>query len=166
MENKKIRQLTLTAMFMAMSCVATMFLSFPTDLGHTNLGDVFVLLGGFLLGPLYGTVAGGIGSALADLLGGYSHYVPGTLIIKGVCALVAALFVHKLSKGRKPMLFAAIGAVLAELFMVLGYWLYKWLILGRWESALTSVPLNLIQAAAGVSLSLVMYAALRKIHTK
>lgn len=165
MENKKLRQLTLTAMFMAMSYVATTFLSFRNGFGgNTNLGDVFVLLGGFLLGPLYGSVAGGVGSALADLLGGYSYYVPGTLIIKGVCAFVAALFVHKLSKGRLPMLFAAIGAVLAELFMVLGYWLYKWLILGKWESALASVPLNLIQAAAGVSLSLVMYAALRNIR--
>lgn len=166
METEKIRKLTLTAMFMAMVCVTTMFLSVrdPVNGGYTNLGDAFVLLGAMLLGPWYGAAAGGIGSALADLLGGYGYYVPGTLLIKGLVALLAGLFVHALPLGKKhPMVGAGIGAVLGELWMVAGYWLYKSLILGNAAGALTSIPKNLIQAAAGVGLSLVMFAALRKI---
>ena len=166
MKTDNVKKITLTAMFMAMTCVSTMFLSVPNGTGYTNLGDAFVLLGAFFLGPVYGTVAGGVGSALADLLAGYGYYVPGTLLIKGLCALLAALFVHKLSRGKQPLIFAGAGAVLAELWMVLGYFLYKWLILGKWISALESVPKNLIQAAAGVGLSLVMFAALRKIKQR
>ena len=166
MKTDNVKKITLTAMFMAMTCVSTMFLSVPNGTGYTNLGDAFVLLGAFFLGPVYGTVAGGVGSALADLLAGYGYYVPGTLLIKGLCALLAALFVHKLSRGKRPLIFAGAGAVLAELWMVLGYFLYKWLILGKWISALESVPKNLIQAAAGVGLSLVMFAALRKIKQR
>ena len=65
MKTEKIKKLTLTAMFMAMCCVTTMFLSVPTVGGYTNLGDAFVLLGAMLLGPWYGLAAGGVGSALS-----------------------------------------------------------------------------------------------------
>lgn len=165
MKNEHIRKLTLCATFMAMCCVSTMFLSVPSVGGYTNLGDAFVLLGALLLGPWYGAVAGGVGSALADLLTGYGYYVPGTLVIKGLVALIAGLFVFVLPLGKKhPMAGAALGTVLGELWMVAGYWLYKSLILGNAAGALTSIPKNLIQAAAGVGLSLVMFAALRKIR--
>lgn len=166
METEKIKKLTVTALFMAMCCVSTMFLSVPSVGGYTNLGDAFVLLGAMLLGPWYGLAAGGIGSALADLLTGYAYYAPGTLIIKGLVALIVGLFVRKLPLGKlHPMAGAAVGAVLGELWMVAGYWLYKSLILNNAAGALTSVPKNLIQAAAGVALSLVMFAALRRIRT-
>ena len=167
METEKIRKLTLTAMFMAMCCVTTMFLSVPTVGGYTNLGDAFVLLGAMLLGPWYGLAAGGVGSALADLLTGYGYYVPGTLLIKGLVAVIVGLFVRVFPLGKRhPMAGAGLGAVLGELWMVLGYWLYKSLILGNAAGALTSIPRNLIQAAAGVGLSLVMFAALRKIKER
>ena len=167
MEKEKLRKLTLTALFMAMCCVTTMFLSVPSIGGYTNLGDAFVLLGAMLLGPWYGAAAGGMGSALADLLTGYGYYVPGTLLIKGLVGLIVGLFVHRLAVGkRKPMLGAGIGAVLAELWMVLGYWLYKSLILGNAAGAATSLPKNLIQGAAGVAMSLVMFGALRKIKER
>ena len=165
MDTEKIRKLTLTAMFMAMCCVSTMFLSVPSIGGYTNLGDAFVLLGAMLLGPWYGLAAGGVGSALADLLTGYGYYAPGTLVIKGLVALIVGLFVHRLPLGKKhPMAGASVGAVLGELWMVAGYWLYKTLILNNAAGALTSIPKNLIQAAAGVVLSLAIYAALRKIR--
>ena len=162
MNNERVRKLTLTAMFLAMTCVSTMFLSVPNGTGYTNLGDCFVLLGAFFLGPFYGAAAGGIGSALADLLAGYGYYIPGTLLIKGLVAVIAAVCVRRAQK--HPTLGAALGAVIGELWMVLGYWLYKSLILGNPVGALESVPKNLIQAGAGVVLSLVMFVTLKKIR--
>lgn len=50
-----------------------------------------VLLGTYLLGPVCGAVAGGIGPALADLLAGYTAYVPATLVIKALMGLAAGL---------------------------------------------------------------------------
>lgn len=47
--------------------------------GYVNLGDCAVLMSAWVLGPLYGGAAAGIGSALADLLSGYAHYVPAPL---------------------------------------------------------------------------------------
>ena len=53
-------------------------------------------------GPWYGFAAGGIGSMLADIFLGYAHYAPGTLVIKGVMALVAALMYERWAALRPP----------------------------------------------------------------
>ena len=101
MNDKKIRKLVLAALLAALVCVATMVVQIPSPMqGYVNLGDCFVLLSGWLLGPWYGFAAGGIGSMLADLFLGYAHYAPGTLVIKGLVALLAALLYEKL--GRSP----------------------------------------------------------------
>ena len=103
--NETIRMLVLSAMFAALCCVTTMLVQFPTVAGYTNIGEGMCLLAGLVLGPWYGFFAAGIGSGLADLLAGYAHYVPGTFIIKGLVALVAALLL------RPPPVRAAAGCV-------------------------------------------------------
>lgn len=75
MTNKAIRTLVLAALFAALACVATMVIQIPSPMnGYVNLGDCFVLLAGWVLGPVYGSLAAGIGSALADMFTGYMHY--------------------------------------------------------------------------------------------
>ena len=70
-EMPQTKRLVLTGLFAAMGCVATMVLMVPSPTGgYMNLGDAVVLLGAYLLGPVWGAVAGGVGPALADLLSG------------------------------------------------------------------------------------------------
>ena len=77
-------------MLAALTCIATMIIKIPSPLkGYLNLGDCVVLLSGWLLSPLYGFLAAGLGSGLADLISGYGVYVPATFIIKGVRAIAA-----------------------------------------------------------------------------
>ena len=69
MNDKKIRKLVLAALLAALVCVATMVVQIPSPMqGYVNLGDCAVLISAWMLGPLYGGAAAGIGSALADLL--------------------------------------------------------------------------------------------------
>ena len=85
MKQTKLRTLILAAMFAALTCVATMIIHIPSPIGgYFNLGDCMVLLSAFVLGPVWGTAAGGIGSALADVICGYFIYAPGTLVIKAL----------------------------------------------------------------------------------
>ena len=118
-----------------------------------------------LLGPWYGLFAAGIGSGLADLLAGYAHYVPGTFLIKGLVALIAALLLRPLlKKGEKiPFWRLAVIELPSEVVMVLGYFGYKALILGKGLSAAASIPNNLVQAAIGIVLSVLLYTALSKV---
>ena len=92
-----------------------------------------MLLSGWLLGPAWGAVAGGVGSALADLFAGYPIYMPGTLLIKAVMALIVAL-IPRLFRGREKEHSRAgliIGSMIAEAFMVAGYWLYEAVVIGE-----------------------------------
>ena len=68
MKDKKIKKLTVSALLCAFACVATMLIRIPTPTkGYVNLGDCIVNVSGWLLGPVYGAAAGGIGSGSPDL---------------------------------------------------------------------------------------------------
>ena len=150
---KNTRQLVLMALLAALTCVTTMVIPIPTPItgGYVNLGDCFVLISAWLLGPLYGGIVGGVGSALADLLLGYTHYVPGTFLIKGLMAVVAGLLLGAVQHWNKPYLARLVSAIPAELVMVAGYFGYAWLILGKgFTAAVSSIPSNLFQALVGI----------------
>ena len=93
------RQIVMTAMFAALTLLATFIIKIQTPtFGYIHLGDAFVLLSGFFLGPFLGGLAAGIGSALSDLLGGYAIWVPGTFVIKYFTAFVAAFVFEERGK--------------------------------------------------------------------
>ena len=78
-----IRKTVYSALFAALVFVATVVIHFHIgSTGCVNLGDCVVVATGILLGPIYGGLAAGIGSALADALYGHLIYLPGTFIIK------------------------------------------------------------------------------------
>ena len=86
MTNEKLKKLILTALFAALACIATMIMKIPTPGtgGYIHVGDAIVILSGVVLGPWYGFAAAGLGSCMADLIGGYFIYVPITFVIKGL----------------------------------------------------------------------------------
>ena len=100
MSDKKIKSMVMAAVMAALTYVATTVIKIPAPTGgYVHIGDGLVLLCGWILGPWWGGAAAGIGSMLVDLLGGYMSFVPGTLIIKFLDAMAAALIVKAL--GRK-----------------------------------------------------------------
>ena len=154
MNHKKMMRMAQTGLLTALVCAATMVIRIPTpNGGYVNIGDALVLLSGWMLGPVYGLFAAGVGSALADLLWGYGTYVPGTLIIKGCMGLVAAWTV---GKGR------LLGGVAAEAIMVGGYFLYESTLLGYGMAAAASIPGNSIQGTVGLVLGLLLYGICKK----
>ena len=137
----------------AFTCVLTMVVRIPSPTkGYLNLGDAAVLLSGWLLGPVFGPIAGGIGSALADLLSGYPIYAPGTLVIKAVMAFAVALVPTRFSGGEKsrPRLAFMIASLIAEAWMTAGYYLYEAAVIGEgFAAALLGVPGNVAQGVVG-----------------
>jgi len=96
--SKKSLKVSLTAIFTALTTVATISFSVyvPATKGYFNLGEVMVYTTAILFGPFIGAVAGGIGSMLADVILGYYIYTPGTLVIKGVEGLIVGLLAQRL----------------------------------------------------------------------
>ena len=119
--SQRTRMMVMTAVFAALACVATMVIKVPSPTGgYMNLGDTVVLLGGYLLGPAWGALAGSIGPALADVLLGSAIYAPATLVIKaGMAALAAVPLLCKAA--REPGRLYFIAMAVFALSMVLLY---------------------------------------------
>lgn len=167
--NKKLLKTVFTALFMALCCAGTLiYIPSPTSNGYLNLGDCFVILSGWILGPVYGFLAGGIGSAISDLVLGYASYAPATLIIKGFMALVAYFIFTGLSKALKEkVVFPRIlSGVVAEIIMIGGYYLYEAILANNFVSALAGIPGNAVQGLFGIVVSIVIMGILEKTGLK
>lgn len=155
MKTRNTQRLVLTGLLTALVCVSTMVIKVPTPTnGYVNLGDTLVLVSGWLLGPAYGFFAAGVGSALADLLSGYTAYVPGTLMIKGFMA-VLAYGLTAYGKGNRYV--RGLSAFLAEVWMVLGYFMYESVVIGYGLAAAGSIFGNIMQGISGFVMSLCLY---------
>lgn len=118
------RTVSMAVVFTALVAAATMVLSiyFPLTRGYFNLGETMVYLAALLGGPFVGAFAGGVGSAMADILLGYQAFAPGTLVIKAAEGAVAALLYRRLRRlnvsSAAVLSAAAVGVYFIILLMV------------------------------------------------
>ncbi len=112
--------------------------------GYFNFGDVAVVFAGLFLGTRGGALAGGIGSALADVIGGFPLFAPISLIAKGLEGLYAGAardrhgIWHYLSPALGVMIMVAVYFVAEIILPQIGI-----------GGALAELPANLIQAGGG-----------------
>lgn len=159
------KKIVFSALFAALACVATISIRIPTPGtgGYIHPGDAIVILSGILLGPLYGALAGGIGSAMADLMGGYFIYVPITFVIKALIALLCGYTYQYMAKSSRTRYAAVtIGGVIDMILVSGGYFLCESLLYGA-SGALASIPANLIQGVSGLIIALILYPVLTSI---
>lgn len=156
MSREYLKKLIMAALFAALACVATMIIKVPTPgtEGYINLGDAIVILCGVILGPVWGFLAAGIGSCLADLIGGYFVYVPITFVIKGLVALCAGLVYRAIGKTKTTRYAGVIDIIL----VAGGYFVCEYFIYGAGAAA--SIPGNIIQGIGGLVISAILYPAL------
>ena len=170
MNGSPAKKICYTALFACCCCLSSWLVSVPLPAsGYFNVGDVFVLLSGWLLGPIYGAVAAGVGSMLADFLAGYALYAPATLLIKAAVSLVAyalLLFLRKLPTNKAWFLYwvaIPLSAVAAELVMVFGYLFFESIVLGLGSGAFANLLGNATQGTCCAAIAIPLFFALSKI---
>ena len=117
-----------------------------------------------LFGPVVGALAGGIGSAMADILTGYPVWAVPTLLIKTIMPLIACyIFQNKVS--RKPVISVRVlvGAVVTLLFMTAGYVFFGGILYGSWALGLASAPGLLLKSAVNLIVFIVVGTGLSKV---
>ena len=167
--NTQTKKLAFTGVFIALVFALTIVVRVPSPTGgYINIGDAAVLTAGIILGPVYGAIAAGLGSAISDIVAGAAIYAPGTLIIKALMALVVGLFYKKCkSNGRLIVLL-----ILSELIMVAGYFLYDALVLyltggeNVFLASLEEIVGNSLQGAIGVIGAIMLRRLFEDILTK
>jgi len=91
MNNFNVKRITYGGLATALVFVATAIIPqipVPFTEGYIHAGDSMIFVTAILLGWRYGAIAGGLGSAMADLFLGYSHWVIPTLIIKAIMGAI------------------------------------------------------------------------------
>lgn len=154
--NTRTKKIVMAALIASLVCVATMIIKIPSLLkGYINLGDCIVLLAGWSLSPAYAFLAAGLGSALADVFLGYVAYAPATFIIKGLMALIAFYSFKLLHKRLGNLPSRIISGALAEILMVLGYFVFEGFLYG-FAPSLVNIPANAVQGVAGIIVGIVL----------
>ncbi len=160
------KKIVMASMLAALCCVATMVIKVPSPLkGYLNLGDCVVILSGFVLSPVYGFLAAGVGSALADIFSGYVIYAPATFAIKGIMALIAFYGFKLLSKRCGKNAARIISGAIAEAEMVLGYFVFEGFMYGFVPSAVNILP-NAVQGIVGLILGIILVKVFEKYKIK
>ena len=158
--------MVLTALFMAMIMVLTAMTKIPVPAtkGYVHLGDCMIFVAVVVLGRKYGTIAAGVGSALADIIGGYAYYAPVTLIVKSLMAFVMARFIIWALKKfeHHPVIPIGIGMALAGALMATGYYCAEVIMYGNFLLPVAAIPGNIAQFVAGMAVALPLTAALSK----
>lgn len=172
---EKTNKLVLTALMVCLVLLATYIIKIPSPFtqGYVHLGDTMIFLSVLLLGKNGGAVAAGLGSALADLLGGYAAYAPWTFIIKALMAFIMGAFIQAVTKKKKSHMkigsvpvVEIIGMVLAGIEMVIGYAIVDGILAGNLWSGLLGAPFNVGQFTVGLVLATILAMALYKTPAK
>jgi uncharacterized membrane protein len=150
------------AITIAVIAVLTWVVTFPIAAtgGYIHFGDVGVYFASLAFGPVVGLVGGGVGCAVADILGGYASWAPLTLVAHGLQGLIAGYFGK--GKGLTHML---IGWGLGSVALIAVYFLGEWFIYGLgYGGALAEVGPNFIQEAVGGLLGIPLLLAVRRAY--
>lgn len=162
-ESISSKKICLTAVSMALVCIATMFFKVPIPLGYAHLGNAFILLGAALLGNPYAMIIGGVGSAMADLLGGYGEWIVPTLLIKSLMGY--AIGAMACPNGTMSKLFSvrtAIASIIGILIMIIGYFIAGSILYGSIAMGAAQFPGLISEGIVGIILFYVIGTAFER----
>jgi uncharacterized membrane protein len=132
---------------------------FPPTRGYFNLGDAVVMLAGLLFGARLGGIAGGVGSAISDILLGYAYFSPLTLFIKGTEGFLTGLIGNN-----KRFSFKVAGVVAGAIAMLVGYFSAEAPLYGTGAALAELVTINSLQVLSGAVVSLSLSQAILKAY--
>lgn len=130
------KAICLTAAMTAFVFLTTFVPRIPIPLGYAHLGDAAIFLMVLFLPQRPAFVAACLGSALADLLGGFPLWILPTLLIKFIMAWIA----QKLAGHPVTTRSASIAFLAASIWMTAGYTAFGALLYNDLSAGLASAP--------------------------
>ncbi|MFX1483494.1 MAG: ECF transporter S component [Promethearchaeota archaeon] len=155
--------LALLAIMTALSTIMTLVIQipYPGTSGYFNFGDTMVMLSGLLLGPVGGFFAGGVGSAMADLISGYSFYAPITLVVKGLEGMAVGYLGSRVRGHERLNKLDFIAVIIGAAIMLSGYFIAEYFLFGVAVALGELVTINLAQVTIGGIVTLIIGPTIR-----
>ncbi|WP_408956357.1 ECF transporter S component [Natroniella sp. ANB-PHB2] len=161
----KTKKLTLAGLLIGLVTIATMVIKIPVPAteGYIHLGDSMIYVAAILFGSKFGSLAGGVGSAIADILLGYTHWALPTLIVKGIKGFI----VGKISNPNQIKVDTirvkdAVAILVGGTWMIVGYYFVSALFSGSFIVPLQGVPMDFVQMGMGAAIAFPVVFALLK----
>src|SRR6056297_1968864 len=145
-KNLNTRIISYLSLFIAFVAVAT-YLHIPgPSSSYFNLGEVAIYTIALTFGAKAGGIAGGVGSALMDIILGYSIWAPFTFVIKGL----EGLLVGKIASQNQDKKFdrKIFAIIVGGNVMIIGYALAKAFLLS-WAVVLPEIGIDFAQMLIG-----------------
>ena len=179
-ESKSRRALTMLCMAGAMAALVAVGskmpdIQIPSPLGSNrfHLGNVMCALSGLLLGPWWGGLAAGLGSAIFDLFDPLRIMeAPITFLTKGLYGVVAGAVYFKVLKGKSNYVNEAVASAAAAVSYIAVYmvkcFVYNGLLLkglspdAAWIATLGKLPSSLFNGIVAVIFAPILGVALHK----
>ena len=161
MRKNHTRLLCISGILSALVFVVTAYLHIPTYNGYVHCGDGFIFLAASILPMPYSIVVGVLGAMFADLLTGFAIWAPGSMIIKGLLALLFTCKTKKIIAKRNLIMLLPAALISAG-----GYYLYEALIIGNFVASLAGIPGSLVQALASSIVFVLLGAVMDKYNIK
>lgn len=164
--NISVYDWVITALFIALVMVFTMFINIRLPIaangGLIHLGNVPLFGAAMNLGKRKAAIAGGVGMAMFDLIGGWTTWAPFTFVIVALMGWFSGLLLEKNHSLSRYIM--AVG--LALFLKVVGYYIAEWILYGNFLAPLTSIPGNLVQVISGGIIAYPVSIALYKVLPK
>lgn len=179
-QSKSRRVLTMLCMAAAMAALVAVGskipdIQIPSPLGTNrfHLGNVMCALSGLLLGPWWGALASGLGSAIFDLFDPLRIMeAPITFVTKGLYGLVAGAVYFKVFKGKSNYVNEAVASGAAAVSYIAVYlvkcFFYNGLLIkglspdAAWIAALGKLPSSAFNGIVAVIFAPILGVALHK----
>jgi uncharacterized membrane protein len=155
-------RIALAALLIALTTVFTLLIRVPVPAtqGYVNLSSAAITFAGLIFGPWMGLVAGGIGAALADLLGGYAQFALLSLVAHGS----EGFMIGWLGRGHRTVAGMILAWLAGSLAMIACYLVGEGLFLTGWPAAIAEVPSNAFQALIGAIVGIPLVLAVRRAY--
>ena len=173
MKNERIKNLTLTALFVALVVIGSRIYIGTHDSFRFHLGNVMCLLASFILSPINAGLAAGLGSMIFDLL----FYPTGlacivTFITKFAMSFVASFIFHKVNNREHETVIAIVAGSFGEIVYIILYGI-KTFIERRYIMSMSidvvmpilfaKMAASLVNAIIAIILSTLLYKLIKKI---
>lgn len=156
------KKMVYAALGIALVFVCTIFINLRLPIaangGLIHLGNVPLFIIAILYGRRFGALAGGVGMALFDIVGGWFIWAPFTLVIVALMGYTVGAICEK----NQTMAAYFLALVAACLIKVFGYYVAEVMIYGNWLAPMTSIPGNLVQIGVASVIVLPILAKLKK----
>jgi uncharacterized membrane protein len=161
--------IALLAIMTALTTIMTLVIRipYPGTGGYFNFGDIMVMLGGLLLGPVGGFFVGGVGSAIADIIG-FPLFAPLTLIVKGLEGMAVGYLGSRAREHVRLNVRDVIAVLVGAVIMLIGYFIGEvfFFEVGVAVAIGELVTINLAQVVIGGSVTLLIGPTIRSyLHT-